>query len=784
MCAIGGILSNSANHNSSEHAMRTVQNFLDKMICRGPDESKIIKIEQNYLGTNRLSIVDRKYGHQPIVSLCKKVAISFNGEIYNYKQLKSILGKGHKFKSQTDTEVLMHLFEEQNINFLNKLNGMFSLCITYGKTSYLIRDRLGIKPLYYKLDGSSILFASEAKALIGHYPTLNIETTYDQFETNIEYETLFRGIFEVPPGSYLKYDNLSGKHRIYFYYSLPQKCPTKITEKNAIKQIKKLVKDALDIRTKTDLPYGCYVSGGIDSSIIASLSKPKYLFTATVNEKKYFNEEKYVDKLSKALNAKVIKIKLKPSQFSRYFVEMIYALDFPTTSLAAFSQFILSKEVSKHRFRIMLSGIGADEYLGGYVRHIDIITDRDDIIDNEQYKHYKDLLSKTSKSSNDIAKQYFNLINRSECEDEEAVRKVKDIFNTGPTLLNSIASTDLKISFPPLLRMDDRINMYFGIESRSPYLDYRIIEFAYSLEDRFKIRKHGNGIVTKYILRKAFKDEIPSEIINRKDKIGFPSPVNIWLNKDFKYATNNAYKVIQESKTITSLFPSLYAILHEKSDFSRKRWQLMQWAAWYLLFFKNRSIEDTTKIIFSKNMARENRRLESNLKYQSPNLRVREDRILRDGKEKLYSVVERDNSVIIIPISPSNKTILLKQYRHPTSQYSWELPMGGIDINETPEIAVKRELAEETSIKSQQITQIGKYKAVPGLTPQDVYVYIVHVTDQELQNALYKNGVDDIEGSKIASLEEAYQMTESGEITDGFTLTGLLFLKLHLEKNP
>ena len=780
MCAIAGMLDVKSNFNSTL-AIRTVRGFLDKMTYRGPDESRIINLGSNCIGANRLSIVDRKYGHQPIVSYCKNIAISFNGEIYNFEELKQSLNNHHNFKTQTDTEVLMHLFEEQDIRCLNNLNGMFSVCITNGKISYLIRDRMGIKPLYYRLCGSSVLFASEAKALIDHNPTLNLEVTYDHFETNVDYETPFKGVFEIPPGSYLKYDNLSGKYSIHAYYSFPKEHSIPIDKKKTIRKFKSLVKDAIKIRSRTDLPFGCYVSGGIDSSIVACLSRPKYLFIATVDEREYFNENRYVNILKEALDAKVIQIKLEPSQFPKYFVEMVYALDFPTTSLAAFSQFVLSKEAAKRGLKIMLSGLGVDEYLGGYVRHVGMIIDSKDKAINEQYKCYDSLFAKTNNRTN-LTKKYFAIINRSEYKSKEAAEIVKNIFNAERTLLNSIASTDFKISFPPLLRLDDRINMHFGIESRSPFLDYRIIEFAYLLGNNYKIRKSENKILTKYILRRAFEKEIPLEIINRKDKVGFPSPINIWLNDNFKHILRNAYKVIQESKILTALFPYSCDILDEKNEFSRKRWQLIQWATCYLLFFKNKSIEETTKIIFSKNMSKETHKLESDIKYQSPYLRVREDKILQDGKEKLYSVVERDNSVIIIPISTSSKTILLKQYRHPTNQYSWELPMGGIDISETPEDAVARELLEEADIKLRQITQIGKYKAVPGLTPQEVYIFTTQVTDEELENALKKSNADDIEESKIVSLSETYKMVEKGEITDGFTLAGLLYLKLYQEE--
>lgn len=174
--------------------------------------------------------------------------------------------------------------------------------------------------------------------------------------------------------------------------------------------------------------------------------------------------------------------------------------------------------------------------------------------------------------------------------------------------------------------------------------------------------------------------------------------------------------------------------------------------------------------------------IESNVVYENKWLRLRVDRISRGNSEGSYSVVERNDSSIIIPITPSGKTILLRQFRYPTSSFSWELPMGGIDIGEDPENAARRELFEETKLDIKKIYQVGNYFAVPGLTPQRVYIFIAEVTEDALVKAYVPAGADDIQDAQIVTVNQAYKMVKNGEITDGFTLNGLLFLKLHNEK--
>lgn len=599
MCGIAGILSSHTTPITQDQ-IEQVAAMLVKMNYRGPDDLNVHQHGSTTIGNCRLSIVDIAHGRQPLTSACSNWAITFNGEIYNFRELYACLNDRHTFKSQSDTELIMHLFEELGTDCLSRLNGMFAICLTNGETTYLIRDRFGVKPIYYRFEKNCLIFASEVKAILPPQRELNIEMTYAQFENNIGHETLFKGIFEVPPGSYLKFDSGSRQVAIHTYYSLAQSQTQNISENQAVEKMRWLVKDAVRIRTDTDLPYGCFVSGGLDSTIVTCLSTPQLLLSAVVPDRAYLDEQKYILELEKYKEQKVSQVQLIPSQFPRYFAEMVYSLDFPTTTLAAYVQFVLSKIVRENGLRIMLNGLGADEYLGGYMRHVALMFAGQAVLQKDEYHHYAHLFAKLPASTinQHPHEMYYKLISRSHNNTPAGQAIIRRLFNEQTTLMNSLAAVDLAISFPPLLRTDDRLNMYFGIETRSPFLDYRIVEFAFTLVDSLKIRQdHHENAITKYILRQAFADRLPHKITNRVDKIGFPSPVALWLNLYFKYAVKRAYTILEDISPIRILFPP--RLLSESNEFSRKQWQLLQWAAWYLLFFEQLSIDEVTNILFS-----------------------------------------------------------------------------------------------------------------------------------------------------------------------------------------
>lgn len=606
MCGIAGILLLGKEQNNSIdyfNSIEFVKNMLSAIHYRGPDNSTVISTGNAVIGANLLAILDKTNGSQPKKSLSGELVLALNGEIYNFCELLAKLKEYRPLNSRTDTEVLLYLFEDYGIDCLHYLNGMFAFVVTNGKQAYLVRDRFGVKPLYYSFRENYIYFSSEAKTLIQERPVLNLETTYSNFETSLGNETLFSGIFEIPAGSYLEIDLISGIYKVIRYYSLPLfSNSNELSEKQAIDYVRYLVEDAIKLRTQNISSYGCFVSGGIDSSIIASQSSPDYLFSAIVQERDYLDEEKYVLTLEKFINHKIVRIKPKIFDVIKYLVEIVYVLDFPVTSFAALSQYLLSMEARKKDLRVTLTGLGADEYMGGYMRHLAIFFPAKDIFSQKAYKNYTPLLKKIENLSADsFVDKYFTLINRSTLSKNELAKQyIHNIYNPNDSLLNNIAKVDFAISFPPLLRMDDRINMLFNIESRSPFLDYRLIEFFFSIGDNLKIKKsEKSGYTSKYILRQAFADSIPKEILDRKDKVGFPSAIGIWMsNPAFDYGLKKAYAIISEIETIKSLFPR--AAIKSLNEFSRCRWIMLQFAIWHLLFFEKLSVDEVTKIIFDK----------------------------------------------------------------------------------------------------------------------------------------------------------------------------------------
>jgi len=598
MCGIAGVLENCTSR--LEGSGKRVHDMLDLLKPRGPDDSRVISLGAATLGACRLSIVDKEHGRQPISSACTGLQIVFNGEIYNFRELRNRLDSKHILRGNSDTEVLLHLCEEFGVDAFEELNGMFAFCITDGETGYLVRDRLGIKPLYYTFKGEALLFASEAKALFPRRPIINLEPTFDNFEANVGYETPVAGIYEVPPGSYLTFNMKTGHTSLSAYYTIDNRHVKSLNEEAAVDRLRWLVEDAISLRVPSDMLFGCYVSGGLDSAIVAQVSKPELLLSAIVKDREYMHEEKYLRVVAEAVGGECITISPSPEEFVSSFVEMVYALDFPTTTLAAFVQFLLSREASKKGLKVVLSGIGADEYLGGYVRHIAMLRP-EKLLALKTYESYGALVKKLPNHGANLtpSERHSYLINRSPYRSNAYLDIIRTVFGRQASNLNGAAASELRFSLPSLLRTDDRLNMHFGVEGRAPFLDFRLIDFVFSLQDDLKLRELPNGtILTKYVLRKAFESHLPDAIVNRLDKVGFPSPVALWLEGTFSKHVQRAYEVINGVPELAALFPK--ELLLNKNEFSRKRWQITQWAAWYLLFCEHWSITDTTQFLFDE----------------------------------------------------------------------------------------------------------------------------------------------------------------------------------------
>lgn len=576
MCGIAGII--SLKYSINDNDCKLLLNCLKRVKHRGPDEEGIYYNNDLCMGSARLSIIGESQGKQPLQE--NNGALIFNGEIYNFQQVSN------NNKCSSDTKVLFDLLSKRGIGILNELNGMFAFCFVDTKNIYLVRDRFGEKPLYYTFNNNKLFFSSEIKSFLEIIKLqLSLPAYYPLLETVIGKDTIFKDVFQLEPGHFLKVSRGNKRVEKIKYYQ-PNIARSESTFNEAKLQLRYLLDDAIKIRTPRHIDFAAYISGGIDSSIIALSSHPQMLLSFIAKGNKTKSEEKYSDILAEKLHIKYQKVSSNFSDFPKYLYDIIYALDGPTTSLAALSQFLLSQRVHKEGYRITISGLGADEFFNGYVRHAFALFDTN----FPEFDSYKELYKKIGNTIN-LTSRYSKLLNRSNEHSPERIEKLIESFFKNNHSASAIALSDSICTLPSLLTMDDHINMAFAIESRNPFLDHRIVEFALSLEDLYKIRLEKKEISLKYILRQAYDDLLPETIRNRKDKIGFPSLVNEWLSHELAFLVEKSQQVLQEA------FPCERYFFSENKNllYDRRKYQWVQLAATYLIYCERYNKETFNK---------------------------------------------------------------------------------------------------------------------------------------------------------------------------------------------
>ncbi len=590
MCGIAGIISLKRDEQKTNIERKSrLSHMLNSIRDRGPDDFGVDEGVGYAVGSVRLKIVGHEQGKQPVKE--GRSVIVFNGEIYNYEDLC----KRNSIKNvYSDTYLLFRLLEKNSIDILPELNGMFAFCYITADSIYLTRDRFGKKPLFYTVRNDTLYFSSEMKSFLDIIDfNMELSETYMSLETEIQEKTIFKSIFQIEAGAYLKIDRKTKQiKKIQHYNITPQDHGSK-SEKQLIEELRHLVTDAVRLRTDTDKPYAVYASGGIDSSIVALLAKPKYIFSFLPKSKLTSKEEQYIDILASEMKqSQIIKVSSKESSFLKDFIDMVYINEGPTTTLGAFAQYCLAREVKNNSIRIALSGIGADEFFNGYVRHA-VATLNASHFDSSLFKEYGTLVEKSKvlkmTTSPDVA--YGNLINRSTIDNEAHKPMLSTLFTKFKSPLTAISVADARLTLPPLLHADDYLNMAFSIESRSPFMDYRIVEFALGLPEMKKIHidNNTNEIYTKYLLRKTFKDILPEQIYQRKDKVGLTSNVLDLLRENMRYVFEVSYEIL------STAFPDHSYLITPKDllrQYSRWEYQICQLAITYLLFTKRYSKEE------------------------------------------------------------------------------------------------------------------------------------------------------------------------------------------------
>lgn len=485
MCSISG----TVNVNKS--------GVVDKMLAiqrhRAPDESGIYKDENIQLGMGRLSIIDLKSpGLAPYRE--DELVLSYNGEIYNYIELRKELIKcGWKFRTSSDTEVLMKAWRQWGVKMFDRLNGMFAFAIYDSKKKRLIlaRDISGEKPLYYYHQGNKFIFSSEAKALAEALKLREQENDFCEAFQHCFHTTLWKNVLEVSPAHYLIFDIATNKKKIIEYWKFQ---PREINPRTAQEELEFLLEDAVKLRTRSDVPVGLYYSGGIDSSLINALHKFDYKF--------YFDDTKNWRE-----------------DFFKQIRKIVHHLDFPVGSLSSYPLWKLAEKASG-KVKVVLSGEGADEIFGGYVRYLPITREW------ELRKRYPSYGYVFGRYYPPYLDGFANITARN--KNIELVRELqRPYFEMFSDPINAMGFADFKLVMPSLLQMGDRMAGAFGLENRCPFLDKRVIEFGFSLPPELKI----NGLDQKVILRKILQKYGLSAPL-RNEKKGLTIRFNQWFGKN------------------------------------------------------------------------------------------------------------------------------------------------------------------------------------------------------------------------------------------------------------
>ncbi len=512
---------------------------------RFPHIKEVLDRGNLYMLSRRLSILDTSpSGHQPMKF--GNLLLVFNGEIYNYLELReSLEGEGYVFETGTDTEVLLKAYHRWGKSFLDRLNGMFAFAIydLKARKIFLARDRFGKKPIYYFLSGNHFAFASEIKAL---FELPDIRRSFNEMEViryliyaenEVEENTIFEGIFRLPPSHYMEFDlnkwNLL-KRRYYTIKLLEQA----ISFDSAKEKFLSLLKESIELRFRSDVKVGTSLSGGLDSSSIVYLASSlktasnSYMsFSAVHPHAPKFDESKYIDIVVRDTGVKNYRIAPDKEFVRENLRKFVYHQEEPVSTLSPFSQFAVYSLPRKQGVIVLLDGQGGDEGLAGYLRYVPYYL-RELLYSLKFVKFFKELIAFRNTNLN-YREMFLRLAGMGLPQSMFFVLRGRQIFKRLPDYipppgrirgnfrtLREKLLVDMEENIPVLLRYADKNSSAFSIEVRSPYLDYRLVEFMLSLPSAFKIH---NGW-TKYIARKAFEPFMNHEIVYRRDKLGFPFP--------------------------------------------------------------------------------------------------------------------------------------------------------------------------------------------------------------------------------------------------------------------
>jgi asparagine synthase (glutamine-hydrolysing) len=579
-------------------------------------------------GHVRLSIIDIETGAQPMQSGDGRYTIIYNGEIYNYIELRDELGR-ESFSTRADTEVVLRAFQRWGVDAVSRLRGMFAIAIwdAAEQKLFLARDRFGIKPLYWARTAAGLYFASEVKALLPFLDRRAVNKSalsdYFTFQFCLGEKTLMDGVWQLPPAHYaVMAPGEAPKPKRYWevHYEIDHDH----TEKWFTERLVDLLQDSVNVHLRADVEVGSYVSGGVDSSLLAALArdvKPEgrfQIFNGRFLDGPDFDESHYARALADERDMQLHVADIGEQDFVDHIAKVIWHLDQPTAGPGSFPQYMVSKRVSEH-VKVVLGGQGGDEIFGGYARYLvayfeqcikgaiegtlhsgNYLVTYESIIPNlETLRQYKPMLREFWASGlfGERDERYWRLVNRANTfggiltaealDQRDTFEEFKSIYwgsNVGKeSYFDAMTHFDFKTLLPALLQVEDRMSMAHGVEARVPFLDHPLVEFAATIPADIKFK---NGEL-KRLLRTVFSDRLPTAIAQRKDKMGFPVPLNLWLKRggparDLIGDILGSVNAKQRAYLKDGL--SVDAVLDSQSVYGRNLWALLGLELWHQQF--------------------------------------------------------------------------------------------------------------------------------------------------------------------------------------------------------
>ena len=603
------------------------------IVHRGPDGCGEYIEPEGFglgLGHQRLSIIDPAHGQQPMKSAGGDLVVVFNGEIYNYLELRrELVIRGQPVDTYSDTEVLLYAYREWGEACVERLNGMFAFAIwdRRNKRLFCARDRIGIKPFYYTCNGEKLIFASEIKAILAEGSVRADRDPkglqdYLTFQLCLEDRTLFKDVLKLQPGFCLSAE-VSGPRvelTIRQYWDASYDIDETHTEKYFIDRISSLIEDSVRLQLRSDVPLGAHLSGGLDSSVVTCLASsmldgiPLKTFTGGFREGKEFDETGYAKIVSAYAKTDYHEVFPSGEEFSDRLPWLMYMMDEPLAGPGLFPQYFVSK-LAADNVKVVLGGQGGDELFIGYARYLVGYLEKClagaifETADQAKYavslesivpnlpvlKGYVPMLQSLWREGlfEDQDRRYFRLIDRTAgsvglfdrdalSADYSPFESFRKIFNSEElhSMINRMTHFDLKASLPALLHVEDRTSMSVSLESRVPLLDHRLVELMARIPPNIKFA----GGRMKHLFKEAVRNFVPEEIFSRKDKMGFPVPLNHWYRGVARDFVRDTLLSQQARERGLYAMPEVERALSNEGQFGRVVWGLLCIELWHRIF--------------------------------------------------------------------------------------------------------------------------------------------------------------------------------------------------------